>query len=160
MRVELTWDAPVDLDLHLVRNGADLYDPSNDCYWKYLEQNWGDAYDVTDNARLLYDNQYGYGPETVVMDDMVPGDRYTVAVDYWGDADQQPTHTLTNATVKVWTKGSSSPRIFSVNGLDYGAPEGGEYRLVCDIDGSTGEIFIVNRQASRSLTRSVGKKPR
>lgn len=160
LRVEVTWDAPVDLDLHLVRDGADLYDATNDCYWKYLEQNWGDSYRMTDNARLLYDNQAGYGPETAVIDEMTPGDRYTIAIDYWGDANEQPTNTATTATVRVWTMGNSTPRVFTVYGLSYGAPENGQYKIVCDVDGSTGETLIANRQLTRSLTRSIGKKPR
>lgn len=158
LRVEMTWDAPVDLDLHLVRNYADLYDSSNDCYWKYLEQNWGDSYRTTDNPRLQFDNQSGYGPETIVLDQMDDQEHYTVAVDYWGDANANPINRSTTATVKVWTKGNSTPRTFLVSNLDYGAPEHGDYKVVCDINGATGDVTIADRGITRQATRSPGSK--
>ena len=157
LRVELTWDAPVDLDLHLVRNYADLYDPYDDCYWLYLEQNWGDPYRTTDNPRLLYDNSSGYGPETIVMESMTPGDIYTVAIDYWGDSSGRPTSQRVNATVRVWAQNRATPITFQVYGFNYGAPYTGDYRIVCDIDGRTGQVTVANRTLSRSATRSQDK---
>lgn len=156
LKVELTWDAAVDLDLHLVRNGADLYDPLDDCYWKYLEQNWGDPYQVSDNPRVLFDNRHGYGPETVVLDEMTPDDTYAVVVDYWGDTDGHASYTSTTATVRVWTDASETPRIFQVGGLTYGEPEKGQYRVVCDIDGDTGGITIRNIALTHQRTRLTG----
>ena len=158
LRVEMTWDASVDLDLHLVRNYADLYDSYNDCYWKYLEQNWGDTYRTTDNPRLQFDNQSGYGPEAIVLDEMDDQEHYTVAVDYWGDANGEPINRSTTATVKVWTKGNSTPRTFLVSNLYHGEPERGDYKIVCDINGATGEVTIADRSITRQATRSPGRK--
>jgi len=155
MKVELTWNAAVDLDLHLTRGGADLYDTANDCYWKYMQQNWGIASRVDDDPCLLFDNRSGYGPETVMLDQMTPGEQYTVAVDYWGDAAGNPTSVPTTATVKVWTNGCDTPHIYQVTGLNSGAPETGQYKVVCDIDGSTGEVTIANRSLTRILHRGV-----
>ncbi|MHB9131044.1 MAG: hypothetical protein ACYDBB_08150 [Armatimonadota bacterium] len=159
LRVELTWDAPVDLDLHLTRNGAPIYDPLDDCFWKYLWQNWGDPYRTTDDPRLYFDTVSGYGPEKIVVDEMTPGDYYTVVVDYWGDPYEQITHTPVNATVKVWTENSSTPTILYVTGLTYGEPWHGDYKAVCDIEGSTGQVMLNVRTAvTRSTVRATGSK--
>lgn len=153
LRVELTWDAAVDLDLHLVRNYADLYDADDDCYWKALEQNWGDFYSTNDNPRLLYDNSSGYGPETIVMEQMTAGETYTAVVDYWGDPNGDPITRRVTGTVKVWSQYRSTPYTFYATGLNYGAPNSGDYRIVCDIDGRTGQVTVANRSLNRSVSR-------
>lgn len=157
LRTELTWNAAVDLDLHLVRDYADLYDADNDCYWHALEQNWGDFYRTDDNPRLLYDNSSGNGPETIVMEQMTSGETYSVVVDYWGDPSGNPISRTVTATVKVWTQSRSTPVTFTVTGLNHGAPNTGDYRIVCDIDGRTGQVTAANRSINRSVSRAAGQ---
>lgn len=151
LRVELTWDQPVDLDLHLVRYNYNLFDSQWDCYWEYLEQNWGDPYRTTDNPRLLNDDENGYGPETIVLDEMTPGYIYTVAIDYWGDAYGEPTTRDVYATVRVSSKNFGIREYRNILLTD-GEPYNGDYRLVCDIDGTTGAVTTANR----SITRAAG----
>jgi hypothetical protein len=154
--VTLQWDTAVDLDLHLLRNGAELYHPADDCFWKYPQQPWGDPREECDDPRLVADTTTGYGPETIVLPELDPRDTYTVAVDYWGDADEQPIDIPTRATVTV-TTADGRARTYTAT-LTYGKPYEGQYRLMCDIDGATGSVTAANRSIGRNLTRGMATK--
>ena len=54
--VELTWDAAVDLDLHLVSPGGSYYGPG-DCYFGNPTPDWGVQGDASDNPELVFDDE-------------------------------------------------------------------------------------------------------
>ena len=82
LRVELTWDtARADLDLHLARNNAALFDVPDDVSWCNGAPFWGGG---GADPRLDIDDQAGFGPENINVPDPAPG-AYTVRVHYFDD---------------------------------------------------------------------------
>ncbi len=63
--VSLSWDPQFDLDLHLVRGGAQPFDPTNDCFYQRKTQSWGQA-GTTDDPVLDVDSSQR-GPEEVTL---------------------------------------------------------------------------------------------
>lgn len=103
--VELSWDTGVDLDLHLMEEGADLFEPG-DCNYCNMNPSWGAA-GRADDPSLDWDSIMGFGPETITID--VPADGvYEVAVHYYGIAgatDCGVPCPETTATVRVYLGG-------------------------------------------------------
>ncbi|HEX2951717.1 MAG TPA: hypothetical protein VHV83_19455 [Armatimonadota bacterium] len=158
LKVELCWSAPVDLDLHLIRNGAALYDLYNDCYWRNMELNWGP--EISEHPRLLGDCTDGiYSPETTRLDEMNANDTYEVYVDYWGDPHGNPIDRAVTATVKVWIQGNPQPKIFPVSGLVHGIPGTGDGQTVCTISGATGDVFTNMVSRTQTTVRSRALSP-
>jgi hypothetical protein len=105
LHVELAWDGTAaDLDLHLVREDAALYDSPDDVSWCNKNPKWGDQANTEDDPRLDLDVQNGLGPENINI--LAPADgRYRVLVHYFddnGDGRQQ-------ATVRIYVNGSTTP---------------------------------------------------
>ncbi|MCB9675100.1 MAG: choice-of-anchor D domain-containing protein [Alphaproteobacteria bacterium] len=100
LHVELTWDTPAaDLDLHLARNGADIFTPTDDCSFCNGSPNWGVA-GSDDDPRLDLDDQGGFGPENINILTPADGD-YVVRVHYWEEHGDD----VVVATVRVFTYG-------------------------------------------------------
>ena len=80
--VQLTWDAEVDLDLHLRPEDEVLWG-SRDCSWCNLNPPWGRDGLSTDDPSLDIDSLDGSGPETITV--MAPSNGGMIAaVDYYG----------------------------------------------------------------------------
>lgn len=103
LHVELSWDTPVaDVDLHLMRGGASLFEIPGDCNYCNKNPNWGVAGN-DDDPRLDIDDRGGYGPENINI--LHPADDdYTVAVHYFEHNGDGPVQ----ATVKVWLNGAEA----------------------------------------------------
>lgn len=103
LHVELSWDTPTaDVDLHLLRGGAELFDVPGDCDYCNKNPSWGAAGD-DDDPRLDIDDRGGYGPENINI--LHPAaDDYTVAVHYFAHNSDGPVQ----ATVKVWLNGEET----------------------------------------------------
>lgn len=100
LHIELTWDtAAADLDLHLARNDADLFTPTDDANFCNGSPNWGVA-GVDDDPRLDLDDQGGFGPENINILTPVDDD-YLVRVHYWTENGDD----VVVATVKVFSYG-------------------------------------------------------
>ena len=101
LHVELAWDTSrADLDLHLARGDAEIFDAPDDTTWCNETPDWGNA-GTSDDPRLDLDDRSGFGPENIVIPSPI-NDDYTVRVHYFddnGDAD-------VTATVRVWVQGS------------------------------------------------------
>ncbi|TVQ87397.1 MAG: hypothetical protein EA397_18960 [Deltaproteobacteria bacterium] len=82
--VQLTWDNHFDLDLHLMRSGGVLYRRPGDCNYCNMNPNWGTASPL-DDPSLDTDEIYGYGPETITIEEPY-GDEYTIAVKFYGES--------------------------------------------------------------------------
>ncbi|MEZ4318084.1 MAG: choice-of-anchor D domain-containing protein [Myxococcota bacterium] len=100
LHVELSWDTPAaDLDLHLARNGADLFQPGDDCNFCNGSPNWGVA-GTDDNPRLDLDDQGGFGPENINIREPAES-TYLVRVHYWEEHGDD----VVVATVRVFSYG-------------------------------------------------------
>jgi len=103
LHVQLVWDHPyADMDLHLLREMGEVFDHEYDAYFSNREPNWypenPDASPVLD----LDDNQ-GYGPENINIEQPLPGSRHTIYVHYW-DA-QTDGDAFSIATIRVFAYG-------------------------------------------------------
>lgn len=80
--VQLTWDAEVDLDLHLLDGTGSLFElPGDTCYCN-PEPEWG-AVGPGDNPSLDWDEIDGFGPETTTIAAPTSG-TFAVKVHYYG----------------------------------------------------------------------------
>ena len=101
LHVELTWDTQqADLDLHLLEDGAILFEKPGDCNWCNKQPKWGSSGSDND-PRLDIDDQGGEGPENVNILEPDNG-RYYVKVHYFEDHGD----TAVTAIIKVYLNGS------------------------------------------------------
>lgn len=92
INIRLNWDTNnTDLDLHLLREGAELGDPTGDCYFATCTASnsmgtsnldWGNTGDPVDNPLLDVDNSATGGPENIFLESAADG-TYTVMVHYY-----------------------------------------------------------------------------
>ncbi|MDR0966199.1 MAG: choice-of-anchor D domain-containing protein [Myxococcales bacterium] len=104
LRVELFWDnLQADLDLHLVPDPDDFFDPS-DCHFAdgHLAPDWGVPGDASDDPLLLRDALTGYGPEIISFPAPSAG-RYRALVHYFSAHHAAATATL--ATLRLYRFG-------------------------------------------------------
>ncbi len=99
--VELSWKgANADMDLHLARNDAGLFESPDDTSWCNTNPDWGSSTDPDDDPRLDLDDDEGYGPENINV--LSPADgTYLVRVHHFDDANDGDV----TAEVKIWTFG-------------------------------------------------------
>lgn len=99
LHVELTWTTTnTDLDLHLLADGAELFDNPGDCTWCNKNPQWGGA-GSDDDPRLDLDDRSD-GPENINI--LAPsGDSYRVMVHYYDPGGGG----AVTATVKIWAYG-------------------------------------------------------
>lgn len=87
LRVSLMWDAlGSDWELHLVKPGGQINNPDTDCTWNTcisVRPDWGIVGDTSDDPRKDVDDLTAYGPESIYLSALEPGD-YTVMVEHWG----------------------------------------------------------------------------
>lgn len=101
LRVELSWSTPTaDVDLHLLRDDASLFDPDEDCHYCNQNPSWGTS-SSTDDPRLDIDDRGGFGPENINIESPESSMTYDVKVHYFRRNDD----TATTATVAVWMGG-------------------------------------------------------
>ena len=106
-RIELTWDGAGDVDLHL--NSPAMTDPMTedwetlqDCFFYNENTSWGASLDV--------DNQDGFGPENIVLDNDLAGGGgggYHIGVANFDDADDRI------ATVKIYCGVGNPPIVYN-----------------------------------------------
>jgi hypothetical protein len=86
LEVEVVWNQPVDLDLHLLAPDGAYYQDS-DCFFGNPEPEWGVAGDLTDNPVLDVDDDQSGGPERVVLQ-RPEEDAYKILVEYYNDRNE------------------------------------------------------------------------
>ena len=80
--VELSWSENNDLDLHLLSGTGPLFGPA-DCSFCNMAPSWGGP-GTDDDPSLDWDAIFGFGPETVTIDE--PGDGvFDIRVHYYGE---------------------------------------------------------------------------
>lgn len=103
--VQLVWDHPdADLDLHMVRDGGEVFTHEGDVYFSNRQPvgaPWSDVID--ENPNLDHDDNRGYGPENVNIVAPAAGSRWRLFVHYWNS--QTDGSARTEATVRVFVYG-------------------------------------------------------
>jgi hypothetical protein len=136
--VELSWDSASDLDLHLAADGAALFSPGDTSYCN-ATPSWG-AGGVADDPSLDWDAIWGFGPETITIDEPSAGE-FHVRVHYYGEEGFPQCHQgcdPSRATVNVYLGGvlaQSFTRTLS---------EQGEVWDVADIEWPSGRITEID----------------
>lgn len=100
MRIELVWDNPtVDLDLHVRPRVPGSQSPLygvDDCWWDTPNQVWGNG-----TAHNTGDVLAGFGPESVVYENMVPGDVASVIASVVYSSSNGAADPKVNAKIRV-----------------------------------------------------------
>lgn len=73
-----------DMDIHLLRPGATLFDPVGDCHYANRSPDWGRQRDASDDPFLDVDDIDGFGPETINLSETAAG-QYQVWVHSFRD---------------------------------------------------------------------------
>ncbi len=117
IHIQLIWDTPnSDMDLHLVRPGGALWDglahggsdypvSYDDCFFSTCKQEYEPSGNPVDwsscgHPSLDIDDQNGYGPENINLNDPCEGD-YELYVHFWDAFDAGPT----TAKVRIYVLG-------------------------------------------------------
>ena len=128
MRFVLNWgDTPLDLDAHLVT--PSIANQSYHVYWAATGDSVSSPY-----AMLDYDVTTGYGPETMTIYDFYSG-TYTF---YIHNYSQSPDLSTSNGTVQIYGESGY------ITTVAVPTNDSGLYWSVCTVDGSTGQVAIVN----------------
>ena len=101
--IELTWDAAVDLDLHMVQ-GSEGYFTDSDCYYANPTPQWGAEDTAVDDPSLDLDDTDGHGPEFIRLQRAPDGTQLELYVSYHQDRsveDSQAAPPSTLAEVSV-----------------------------------------------------------
>lgn len=105
LHIELEWDQnSCDVDLHLLKPGATMFDCDDDCYYANMSPDWGTSGDTMDDPFLDYDDVDGYGPEKTNLSEPQPG-TYKVIMHYYDDSYEGWGGGPTKATVRVFSYG-------------------------------------------------------
>jgi len=128
MRFVLNWgNTPLDLDVHLVT--PSIGNQSYHVYWAAT----GDS-DSPPYAMLDYDVTTGYGPETMTIYDFYSG-TYTF---YIYNYSQSPDLSTSNGSVQIYGESGY------ITTVAVPTNDSGLYWSVCTVDGSTGQVAIIN----------------
>lgn len=136
--VQLAWDAPNDLDLHLMDGASPLFS-GGDCSYCNLTPSWGAA-GRADDPSLDWDAIFGFGPETITID-APSSPTYHVAVHYYGEEgfpECQGPCAPAHATVQVWIGGALTAT------FDGDFAEQGELWDVATIDLPSGAVHPID----------------
>lgn len=103
LSASLAWSTShIDLDLHLVRSGAEPFARGDDCYWGDKNPDWGDPDRRFDDPFLDRDATAGLGPEEVNLTDAEESqyDLYVQYHDYESSRGDVPTTATLQITLR------------------------------------------------------------
>ncbi len=144
---ELVWDTNgTDVDIHLLKPGASLFDIPGDCYFSNMKPDWGAA-GAGDDPQLDIDDIDGYGPEHITLNKMPTAGRYSLWVHYWNGYGS----TKFNLVVSTLT----GLRTFGPFELNYSGDRQGEAIHVCDIDLPSGNVVGAGSRSYSSVRIDV-----
>lgn len=141
--VTANWDTlDTDVDLHMVRLGAQPFEPLNDCYYMRKNPDWGTEGMDIDDPYLDRDDVDGLGPEEINLTTAREG-RY----DIYGFFNRVPSAgTTTNVTVELKMRGNtvrthvhhlaSCGEMWHFGSIIYDVP-GGRFQLVDTVQDMT-----------------------
>jgi len=143
LRFVLNWGAlPTDLDSHLQTPEIEGY--SYHVYYSSQGSATSAPY-----AALDHDDTDSYGPETMTIYEMYPG----VYKYYIYNYSTSPDITTSSAVVQIYNQNGL------LNTLQVPTSGSGLYWYICDIDGSTGQITIINTIQSSSPDNNKDPMP-
>jgi hypothetical protein len=138
--VQLTWDDDADLDLHLMEEGARLFDTPGDACYCNMTPDWGLLGNSVDDPSLDIDDVDGLGPETITLTRPQDG-RYRVAVHYYR-GEGRPNRP-TRARVRIFTR----DRVLATFNADLTRPEQ-EVWTVAEIEFPSLQVFPIDQRSS------------
>ena len=161
IHLQLTWTTPgdpdqtdrqgTDVDLHLLRAGADAWFGSpDDCYYNDPQPNWGDLNATNDDPTLDIDDINGAGPENINL--LLPdntadaGSPYRVGVHYYSSRERLTgsDYGPSTATLRVFIRGMLAGEYPGIE-----LPTQDTFCEVADIDWPSGTV-TENRQCQDS----------
>jgi hypothetical protein len=84
VEIKLEWDTqPTDIDMHLLRSSAPIFDSPDDCCFCNMAPEWG-VTGTTDDPGLYWDDIDGYGPEYTTID-MPANGNYRILMHFYGE---------------------------------------------------------------------------
>lgn len=101
IKVILTWDTAVDLDIHLTNGEAPIYQRPEDCNYCNRNPDWGEPGPVNDPI-LDMDHTSGFGPETIFLAEPFEQTFYINVVYFGYGFCLEPYCRNVNATVDVY----------------------------------------------------------
>ncbi len=139
MRIVLSWGAtPLDLDVHLLT--PEIEGDTYEVYYSYKGNSSAAPY-----ALLDLDDTNGYGPETITLYDTFTGTYKCYVYNYSGT----PAITASNGVVRIYNDQGILETIYVPNTGE------GNYWYVCDVDGATGSVTVVNTLSSSAPDGAV-----
>ena len=131
IRMVLNWGAtPQDLDSHLLTPEIE----GNTHHIYYVNRG---SYTTAPYAKLDTDDTNGYGPETITINQLFVGTYTYYIKNYSGGGSGLKN---SNAVVQIYSGVSCTANIIEVP-----TDSNGIFWYVCDIDGATGDITVVNQ---------------
>ena len=131
IRMVLNWGAtPQDLDSHLLT-------PEIEGNTHHIFYSNRGSYDVAPYAKLDTDDTNGYGPETITIDQLFAG-TYTYYIKNFSGGSSGLKNS--NAVIQIYSGESCTSNIIEVP-----TDTNGKFWYVCDIDGATGDVTVVNQ---------------
>jgi len=146
IRIELTWNATSDMDLHFIRPGGAYWDTTDDCHWRNGNPDWGLPVVVEDNPVYSGDVEDGYGPESIYLKQPHEVGTYQCKVNCWEDNEYGPSW----ATVTIWI---NDVQVFQ----DSAELSEGEVWDCASIEWPSGAVAMASGRAS-NLTSSESAK--
>lgn len=160
IRATLTWDAcGSDHELHIVRNGSQLYDPANDCTWNECTYggglDWPPAGSAEGDALKDVDDTSVSGIENVRVAGAAAG-TYHVMVEMWGS--MQAGCSTTDSTVSLFvdevplatlTQPLTRHQVWYVGTIDIPS---GAFTSAVDLGGRTTTAAVTDCDASWGTT--------
>lgn len=146
-KVEITWNADHDVDLHIQRNVGMgwpmLGDMVNDLFYDHVNADWGMANNALDNAFHFGDDSDGFGPEAAIITKLESGRSYRIIAQFARRDGFQPFRFTVNATISVFdpTTGATSATTLT---HEFEVPQQGRSWVAAQIDGTTGAVSIVD----------------
>jgi hypothetical protein len=145
--VQMSWDSTPDIDLHLVNGSGAIFDSPNDCNYCNMNPSWGPAAGK-DDPSLDWDSIYGYGPETITIDDPATSS-FTVMAHYYGEDGYDYCYSTcpeTTATVTIFFWGVEQAS------YTFDLDDQGQVMEVATIEWPSGNITDLNNLTSTSDT--------
>ena len=131
IRMVLNWGAtPPDLDSHLLT--PDIEGSTHHIYYSNVG-----SYTAVPYAKLDTDDVNGYGPETITISQLFTGTYAYYIKNFTGNSDGLKN---SGAVAQIYSGESCTATIIEVP-----TDTDGSYWYVCDIDGASGDITIVNQ---------------
>lgn len=110
LHVQLVWDhASADMDIHFLRAGGEVFTHEGDTYFSNRTPMWFEEAPES-NPRLDVDDDRGYGPENINVQNPLPGSTWQVWVHYWNA--QTAGDVFAAATLRVYARGQLVGEVF------------------------------------------------